>query len=120
MPDARSNFRDGHIIWSAPTAILIVIAFLLLIIGPSSLVGAAILIGLVPLSKKVAYTVVKIRSKRVAVADERIEIITAMLQGIKGTKLNNYEDQFESRVTEARQREMKLVRKEQVRKEQSV
>jgi len=105
--------HDGHMAWSAPLAIMIVIILLLVIIGPTCLVGAFILVGLVPLSKKVAYAVVKIRRRRVAVADERIEIITAMLQGIKVTKLNNYEDKFEARVAETRQREMKLVRREQ-------
>lgn len=104
---------DLHQIWSAPLAILIVVALLLVIIGPTCLVGAFILVALVPLSKKVAHQVVKIRRKRVAVADERIEIVTAMLQGIKVTKLNNYEDKFERRVSEARAREMKLVRIEQ-------
>jgi hypothetical protein len=44
------------------------------------LVGAAILIGLVPLSKWVAHWIVQIRKKRVAVADERVEIVSAMLQ----------------------------------------
>mmetsp|Transcript_2191 Transcript_2191/g.4688 ORF Transcript_2191/g.4688 Transcript_2191/m.4688 type:complete len:1358 (+) Transcript_2191:142-4215(+) len=105
--------QDGHMVWSAPIAIVTVIALLYHLTGPSSLVGSAVLVGLVPLSKKVAYAVVKIRRKRVAVADERIEITTAMLQGIKVTKLNNYEDQFEERVAEARRREMKLIQKEQ-------
>ena len=105
--------HDLHMIWSAPLAIAIVVTLLLLILGPSCLIGAAILVGLVPLSKKVAHQIVKIRKKRVAVADERIELITAMLQGIQVTKLNHYEDQFEQRVTDARRREMKLVKTEQ-------
>jgi len=105
--------HDGHMLWSAPLAILIVVVLLLVIIGPTCLVGAFILVSLVPLSKKLAYQVVKIRRKRVAVADERVEIVTAMLQGIKVTKLNNYEDKFEQRVSEVRGREMKLVRIEQ-------
>ena len=105
--------HDAHMLWSAPLAILIVVVLLLVIIGPTCLVGALILILLVPLSKKVAFQVVKIRRKRVAVADERIEIINAMLTGIKVTKLNNYEDKFEQRVSEARGREMKRVRLEQ-------
>ena len=100
-------------IWSAPIAIVIVVSLLFLIIGPSCLIGAVILVGLVPLSKKVSQSIVGIRKKRVSVADERIEIITAMLSGIKVTKLNNYEDKFESRVAEAREREMGLVQREQ-------
>lgn len=105
--------HEAHQIWSCPLAILVVVVLLFVIIGPSCLVGAFILIGLVPLSKKVAHIIVKIRKKRVAVADERIEIVSAMLQDIKITKLNNYEDQFEKRVQDARRREMALVKKEQ-------
>uniref|UniRef100_A0A7S4RSI7 Uncharacterized protein n=1 Tax=Ditylum brightwellii TaxID=49249 RepID=A0A7S4RSI7_9STRA len=105
--------HDGHMIWSAPLAILVIIIILLIIIGPPCLVGAFILIALVPLSTKFASLVINIRRQRVAVADERVEITTAMLQGIKVTKLNNYEDKFEARVAEARQREVKLVKKEQ-------
>ena len=105
--------HDGHQIWSCPLAIVIVIVLLLLIIGPTCLVGAAVLIGLVPLSKRVAQWIIRIRKKRVAVADERIEIVSAMLQDIKITKLMNYEDEFERRVQDARRRELSLVRKEQ-------
>lgn len=101
-------------VWSCPVAILIVVVLMLIIIGPSCLVGAAILIGLVPLSKRVTHRIVHIRKKRVAVADERIQIVNAMLQDIKITKLNCYEDRFEARVLEARRREMAFIRKEQV------
>lgn len=67
-----------------------------------------------PITKKVAHIIVKIRKQRVAVADERIEIVSAMLQDIKITKLNNYEDQFEKRVQDARRRELEFIKKEQV------
>jgi len=107
-------FQQGHMIWGAPLGIFVVVVILFVLIGPSSLVGAAILIGLVPLSKKVMHVIVRIRRKRVAVADERIDIINAMLQHIKVTKLNNYEDRFETRVREARAREMNFIRKEQI------
>lgn len=101
-------------IWSCPLAILVVVVLMMIIIGPSCLVGAAILIGLVPLSKKVTYRIVHIRKKRVAVADERIQIVNAMLQDIKITKLNCYEDRFEARVQDARRREMQYIRREQI------
>ena len=66
------------------------------------------------LKQKVTHHMVQIRKKRVAVADERIQIVNAMLQDIKITKLNCYEDRFEARVLEARRREMAFIRKEQV------
>ena len=101
-------------IWSCPLAILVVVVLMMIIIGPSCLVGAAILIGLVPLSKKVTYRIVHIRKKRVACADGRIQIVNAMLQDIKITKLNCYEDRFEARVQDARRREMQYIRREQI------
>ena len=105
--------HDGHMIWAAPLAILIVVVLMFILIGPSCFIGALILVALVPISKHVALKIVQIRKLRIKVADERIEIITAMLQGIKVTKLNNYEDKFDKRVTETRRREMKIIRKEQ-------
>lgn len=87
---------------------------MLVIIGPSCLVGAAILVALVPLSKRVTYQIVHIRKQRVAVADERIQIVSGMLQDIKLTKLNCYEDRFEQRVLDARRREMAFIHKEQI------
>ena len=110
----NNNFAPRSQIWSCPVAILVVVVLMIIIIGPSCLVGAAILIGLVPLSKRVTHIIVHIRKKRVAVADERIQIVNAMLQDIKITKLNCYEDRFEARVLEARRREMALIRKEQI------
>jgi len=106
--------HEAHQIWSCPIAIVVVVVLMLIIIGPSCLVGAAFLVGLLPLSKKVTHAMVHIRKKRVAVADERIEIVSSMLQDIKITKLNNYEDRFEARVLEARRREMAFIRKEQI------
>lgn len=105
--------HEAHQIWSCPVAIVVVMTLMLVIIGPSSLVGGAILCALVPLSKTVTYHIVRVRKKRVAVADERIQIVSAMLQDIKITKLNCYEDRFEARVLEARKREMAYIRKEQ-------
>ena len=67
-----------------------------------------------PKQLQVTHHIVHIRKKRVAVADERIQIVSAMLQDIKITKLNCYEDRFEMRVLEARRREMAFIRKEQV------
>ncbi len=43
--------HEAHQIWSCPVAIVVVVALMLYLIGPSCLVGAAILVGLVPLSK---------------------------------------------------------------------
>lgn len=43
--------HEAHQIWSCPIAIVVVVTLMLILIGPSCLVGAAILVALVPLSK---------------------------------------------------------------------
>lgn len=113
--DAQKLFelvQEGHQSWSCPLAMCIVTALLLVELGPCILVGMASMFLLVPLVQRVVRLMMKIRRRRVAVTDRRVEATTAMLQGIKFTKLNHYEDKFRDRVMEARRDEMKLLRRE--------
>mmetsp|Transcript_25521 Transcript_25521/g.55782 ORF Transcript_25521/g.55782 Transcript_25521/m.55782 type:complete len:1460 (+) Transcript_25521:445-4824(+) len=104
--------QEGHQIWACPLAMVIVTTLLLLELGPTILVGMASMFLLIPVVQFVVQKMMHIRKKRVAMTDRRIQATTAMLQGIKFIKLNNYEDKFRARVMEARADEMKLLRKE--------
>ena len=104
--------QDGHLIWALPLSIFLVSFFLYQTLGPSTLVGIVVLIGFVPLIERVTAKMLKARSKRVKYTDQRVEIISNMLQGIKVTKLNNYEKNYESWVTETRIKELKHLRTE--------
>lgn len=104
--------QDGHLIWALPLSILLVSFFLYRTLGPSTLIGIAVLIGFVPIIERVSARMLKARSKRVKFTDQRIEIISNMLQGMKVAKLNNYESKYEQRVIEARNTELRHLRKE--------
>ena len=61
---------------------IVVSIFLVLIMGPSTLVGVFVLFVLVPIVKRVATTMLRIRHERAKLSDERVEVVTAMLQGV--------------------------------------
>jgi ABC-type bacteriocin/lantibiotic exporter with double-glycine peptidase domain len=92
--DAQKLFevtQEGHLIWSLPLSICLVTFFLYRTLGPSTLVGIVVLVGFVPLIQKVTSQMLAIRQQRVMYTDRRVDIVSNMLQGIKVTKLNNYE-----------------------------
>jgi len=113
--DAQKIFevmQEGHLIWSCPLSMIVVSVLLILIMGPTTLVGVAVLFAFVPLTTHITAKMIAVRKQRVEVSDERIEVINGMLQGIKVTKLNNYEDRYMERIREIREREMAFLRKE--------
>eukprot|EP00980_Cylindrotheca_fusiformis_P019578 scaffold6784_cov108-Cylindrotheca_fusiformis.AAC.20 len=106
--------QDGHLIWALPFNIVLVTIFLYRTLGYPTLIGIAVLVAFVPIIERVTASMLKARSKRVHFTDQRIEIISNMLQGIKVTKLNNYERNYEDRVTETRNKELVYLRTEMV------
>lgn len=104
--------QEGHLVWSLPLSMALVTVFLVLIIGPVALVGIAVLIMFVPVVERITSKMLRIRQKRVSWTDKRIEIVSSMLQGIKVTKLNNYEANYAKRVRYAREREFHYLRQE--------
>jgi ABC-type multidrug transport system fused ATPase/permease subunit len=104
--------QEGHLIWALPLSITLVTVFLILILGPITLIGIAVLILFVPLVERVTSRMLKIRQRRAKMTDQRVEIVSTMLQGIKVTKLSNLEESYETRVAEARQLELNELRKE--------
>ena len=113
--DAQKLFevmQEGHLIWSCPLSMILVSILLILIMGPTTLVGVAVLFAFVPLTTHITAKMIAVRKQRVEVSDERVEIINGMLQGIKVTKLNNYEARYMERIRQARERELAFLRKE--------
>jgi ABC-type multidrug transport system fused ATPase/permease subunit len=104
--------QDLHLVWALPMSILLVSFFLYRTLGACTLIGIAVLIAFVPLIQTVTSQMLKARSKRVRFTDQRVEIVGNMLQGIKVTKLNNYEHNYETRVIETRNKELKHLRTE--------
>eukprot|EP00522_Entomoneis_paludosa_P016423 CAMPEP_0172447702 /NCGR_PEP_ID=MMETSP1065-20121228/6951_1 /TAXON_ID=265537 /ORGANISM="Amphiprora paludosa, Strain CCMP125" /LENGTH=1365 /DNA_ID=CAMNT_0013199065 /DNA_START=11 /DNA_END=4108 /DNA_ORIENTATION=+ len=104
--------QEGNLVWSLPLSIILVTSFLLIIMGPVTLVGICVLISFLPIGTFVTAKMLAIRKKRVKKTDERIEIVSSMLQGIKIAKLNNYEENYKEKIVEARNLELKLLSQE--------
>ena len=105
--------QEGHLIWALPLSIGIVTWFLLMIMGPSTLVGVFVLIAFLPLIKIVTKKMTDARAARVKLSDERIEITVSMLLGMRTTKLNGYETKFQDRIEMVRKKELKFLSREQ-------
>ena len=103
---------EGHLVWSCPLFVIIVTVLLWVVMGPELIVGVVVLIGFVPIVKMIVSRMLKIRKKRAILADKRINIITAMLQGIRVTKLNDWFGLALDRIETVRRQEMKLLRSE--------
>jgi ABC-type multidrug transport system fused ATPase/permease subunit len=71
-----------------------------------------ILFIFVPIIKAIASIMGRIRHKRALITDVRIETQQSMLNGIKVTKLNNYEGKYKQWIDASRLEELKLLRRE--------
>lgn len=74
--------QEGHLIWSCPLSMMLVTVLLLVIMGPTTIVGMAFLVLFVPLVQFIAARMLAIRRKRVELTDKRVEMVNAMLQGV--------------------------------------
>ena len=104
--------QEGHLIWALPLAIVLVTICLLVIMGPVSLVGMAVLVALVPVVQGITNTLGRLRTSRAKSTDARIECTTALLQGMRVAKLNHYEPQYQRRILAIRDEEYRWLVKE--------
>ena len=74
--------QEGHLVWALPLAIILVTIGLLIVMGPTTLVGIAVLILFVPIVERITARMLAIRHQRVKMTDARIAIVSAMLQGV--------------------------------------
>jgi ABC-type multidrug transport system fused ATPase/permease subunit len=103
---------EGHNAWSCPVLIILVSALLWIIMGPELVIGVVLLIAFLPIVQFFVTHMMALRKERSKLTDVRINILTAMLQGIRVTKLNHCETKVEEQVRHVRRQEMKLLRKE--------
>jgi len=113
--DAQKLFeltQEGHYAWSCPLAMVIISVLLLLELGMCALVGIVTMFLIVPFVHYIVNKMMSVRKHRVEASDARMEVTTAMLQGIRFTKLNRYEERFTERIMNYRRMEMKFLRRE--------
>lgn len=105
--------QEAHLIWALPLSVALVTGFLCQMMGASTLVGVFTLVAFLPLIKLVTKRMTEVRTKRVKLSDERVEITVSMLLGMRNTKLNGYESKYQERLQQVRKSELKFLGREQ-------
>ncbi|XP_009957095.1 PREDICTED: canalicular multispecific organic anion transporter 1 isoform X1 [Leptosomus discolor] len=96
-----------HHLWSSPLQIILSIVFLWGELGPSVLAGIAAMVLLIPINAFLVAKAKTIQVRNMKNKDERMKIMSEILNGIKILKLFAWEPSFEKRVNEIRARELK-------------
>ncbi|RIB00341.1 ABC transporter type 1, transmembrane domain-containing protein, partial [Gigaspora rosea] len=108
----RIDYACGyfHVIWSSPIQICIALGFLIFNIGPSALVGFALLALVGPMQGMVMSLLASIRFKAANVTDERVKLTQEILLGIKVIKSYAWEDSFTDALNKLRNKEIGFIR----------
>ncbi|KAJ2876876.1 hypothetical protein GGH93_000367 [Coemansia aciculifera] len=96
-------------IYSLPLMLFIGIWYMYMLLGVSALVGLSLSVLYVPLSKMLFKYLTKVEEKLTSLSDERVTVITELLQGIKAVKLFGWESRFLEMVDERRERQLKYM-----------
>jgi len=75
---------EGHLVWSLPLSVILVTVFLIIVMGPVTLVGIAVLVMFVPIVQRITARMLSVRQERVNWTDKRVEIANSLLQGVSG------------------------------------
>ena len=100
-----------HYGWSAITQLIVAVALLLRALGPSALVGMAIMLLFVPMQAKVMQGLRLARRAALQYTDQRIKLLNEVLQGIRVIKVYAWEGSFIKAIADLRHKEMFFVRK---------
>ncbi|KFH68024.1 hypothetical protein MVEG_06754 [Podila verticillata NRRL 6337] len=96
---------------SVPIYTIIVMGLLIHLMGPSALLGAAILIGVNPVQGWAMSKLAPIRKRVSQFTDSRIRLTAEVLQGIKVIKFFAWENSFLQKLSDIRSQELKNVGK---------
>uniref|UniRef100_A0A8C9FEH0 Uncharacterized protein n=1 Tax=Pavo cristatus TaxID=9049 RepID=A0A8C9FEH0_PAVCR len=96
-----------HQLWSSPLQIIVSIIFLWGELGPSVLAGLAVMVLLIPINGFLVNKSKDVQVRNMKNKDERMKIMSEVLNGIKILKLFAWEPSFEKRINEIRACELK-------------
>ncbi|KAJ2786338.1 Transporter of the ATP-binding cassette (ABC) [Coemansia interrupta] len=96
-----SSFLNNF--YSLPVKLIFGIWYMYALLGPSALVGLTIYALFVPFSRLLFRRFSKVKNKLASLSDERVTVITELLQGIKAVKLFGWESRFLERVDKSRE-----------------
>ncbi|KAL3882085.1 hypothetical protein ACJMK2_028457, partial [Sinanodonta woodiana] len=98
-------------LWASPVEVIIALSLLYVTVGPPMLAGLAVLILLIPLNAIITRKIHKQEDKQMKYKDERVKLITEILNGIKILKLYAWEMSFRDKVKVIRDKELRILMK---------
>ncbi|KAJ2443220.1 hypothetical protein GGI03_008053, partial [Coemansia sp. RSA 2337] len=93
--------------YSLPFILVLGIWYMYLLLGVSALVGLSMITLYIPLSKILFKYLARVEERLTSLSDERVTVITELLQGIKAVKLFGWESRFLEMVDERYERQLK-------------
>uniref|UniRef100_A0A7S2ZPD1 Probable ATP-dependent transporter ycf16 n=2 Tax=Rhodosorus marinus TaxID=101924 RepID=A0A7S2ZPD1_9RHOD len=96
-------------VWSGPLVIIVGLALLIRLVGVAALAGLALMLLTIPLQGKMFLWANSLRLEVMTHSDVRVKLMNEVLQGIKAVKLYAWEDSFEERIEEVREKEVKAI-----------
>jgi ATP-binding cassette, subfamily C (CFTR/MRP), member 1 len=101
-----------HLLWSAPTQIIIATYLLINTLGSTSLVGVAFLCLMAPVNFFIAKSISKMREWHMPITDKRVELCSEIIEGIHSVKCFSWERKFYEKILQVRKGEVKYIRQE--------
>mmetsp|Transcript_20744 Transcript_20744/g.29812 ORF Transcript_20744/g.29812 Transcript_20744/m.29812 type:complete len:1497 (+) Transcript_20744:45-4535(+) len=100
-----------HAIWYSFVQIALALFFLWGQVGPACLGGITIIIIAIPVTQQISARLKKIQKELSEVRDARVKLNNEVLSGMKVIKFQAWEQEFQSRIDEARSRELEVYRR---------
>ncbi|CAB1429177.1 unnamed protein product [Pleuronectes platessa] len=100
-----------HLIWSCPLQIILSIFFLWMEIGPSALIGLAVMLLVAPLNVLLSTKARLYQIDNMKCKDKRLKSMNEILNGIKILKLYAWEPSFQTQVEGIREEELEVMKK---------
>uniref|UniRef100_A0A915DK60 Multidrug resistance-associated protein 1 n=1 Tax=Ditylenchus dipsaci TaxID=166011 RepID=A0A915DK60_9BILA len=97
--------------WSSPLQVLLAIYFLWRLLGLAVVAGLAILILLVPLNAWISIKMRNCQVEQMKYKDERLKMMSEMLNGMKVLKLYSWEESMQKTILEIRRKEKIVLRR---------
>ncbi|CAD6185500.1 unnamed protein product [Caenorhabditis auriculariae] len=97
--------------WSSPFQILLSIYFLWKLLGWSVLAGLVILLLMIPFNSWISVKMRNCQMEQMKFKDERIKMMSEILNGMKVLKLYSWEKSMQKLVLEIREKELQVLRK---------
>ncbi|KZC08998.1 Multidrug resistance-associated protein 1 [Dufourea novaeangliae] len=99
-----------NMIWSAPLQIVLALYFLWEQLGPAVLAGLAVLLILIPVNLLITNRLKTLQIRQMKNKDQRVKLMSEVLNGIKVLKLYAWEPSFEEQILKIRTKEIKVLK----------